>query len=506
MTILRPVKPLPLYPLSAFLLHYLIIAFFLISLPLPVIAASCNEICRNSSECDMITAGTYFWTPSSSDSAFLTAPVLIPGGSTNRTYVASAPRRSITLTGINIKHELFVGSIDSPQTFNGVGGNNTYVVGGASAALISGSNSSQGDKNFLMALTAGEGDFVNASGGQVDFVYVNKLLQRGTGPIKMANDPTGPARSFRGSGELASPCQASLSGDSTRRSIPMLASLMSSWPSLSDTYINVRQWVKDFWSLFKPNPFAKPTPFPGVASVAGLDVGLTSVDRIFLPADEFTFNGKPLNAIESLTILGIKNFRSEPSKIVKPQELEQLLSESKGLPGVPTNIAPLIYFEDEGLLVSSLNSEPLGTSANPGKPIVRLLDRRGRPQALTPERREGIDLAPNQTLYQAPFLVFEPTNLPNFKTADYSQYSNFNAPTVPSTAWMITSWLGLSHSKIEWQVSLLVMFIFLSMCSIASLRWLLIPQMHLLKAITPSTNLKVVVNDDKLTVKSSSTI
>jgi hypothetical protein len=394
-----------------------------------------------------------------------------------------------------------VGSISSSQTFNGASGKNTYVIGGGSA---SGLIATQGDQQFKVASTPGEGDSVNASSADVDYVHIDSPLQRGTGLIKMANDPTGPKKSFRGSGELESPCQASWSVDSTRRSIPRLAFLTSSWPSLSDTYINVQQWVKDVWSLFKPNPFAKPSPFPGVASVAGLDVSSTSADRIFLPAEDFTFNGKPLNTIENFPILGVKDFRSEPSIIVKLEELEQLLSESKGLEGIPTDIAPLIYFEDEGLLVSSLNSEPLGTSANPGKPIVRLLDRRGRPQALTPDRREGIDLGPNQTLYQSTFLVFEPSNLPTVKTTADSPYSDFKAGSVPSTAWMITGWIRQISSSKGWPISLWTIVILFSICGFAILKWFWIKRFP--KPMIPSPNLKVGVKHDNRTLKASSTI
>jgi hypothetical protein len=487
MTILGPLK------------HYLVIALLLLGLPLPVMAARCNEICRNASTCGTIVTDTFFWTPSPADSRFLTAPSI--RGLTNRTYVASDPRRRIELTGLGIAHELFVGSISSSQTFNGASGKNTYVIGGGSA---SGLIALQGDKRFKVASTTEEGDSVIASSDDVDYVHIDSPLQRGTGLIKMANDPNGPAKSFRGSGELGSPCEASWSVDSTRRSIPRLAFLTSSWPSLSDTYINVQQWIEDFWSLFKPNPFAKPTPFPGVASVSGLDVSSTSADRIFLPAEDFAFNGKPLNTLENVPILGIKNFRSEPSITLKLEELDQLLSESKGLEGIPTDIAPLIYFEDEGLLVSSLNSEPLGTSANPGKPIVRLLDRRGRPQALTPDRREGIDLAPNQTLYQSTFLVFEPSNLPTVKTTADSPYSDFKAVSVPSTAWMITGWIRQISSSKEWPISLSTIVILLSICGLAMLRWFWITRFP--KADDSLTELKVDERDDNRTVKVSSTI
>jgi hypothetical protein len=395
--------------------HLLIIAVCILLLPSPGFSAVCGEICKKSafpSVCNALTTDTIFWWPSAAGDRALQLP-RHPRTRNISLYSSSTLPRRLTVNGsLNSSIEIFVGSPGTADTFNGSGGPNTFVVGGLSDSAVI--KSGTADEKPTLLYTSSEGDEVNiASNPLPDFVHINSIYQSGNYNIKIAT-AVGPVfMTVRGAGELMNPvaasCPVSWNPGSEQFPIPRLAFMLASWPSFIDAQMNIDRWFVGLLSIFKPNPLAKPSPFPGVASIAGIDVSPASVDRIFLPAEEFTFNGKRLSELEDLPILGIKDVRFGPSKNVDQKVLEKLLAESQGLPGIPTNIAPLIYFQDEGLLVSSQNSEPLGSRANPGKPIVRLLDRRGRPQALTPDNREGLKLAPNQSLYQSPFLVFEPT-------------------------------------------------------------------------------------------------
>jgi hypothetical protein len=392
----------------------------LLLIPCEALAAKCSDICTGIScppSSYPATTSILFWWPSASGNRTLN----VPSPRAERTYVSYSKlnNRRLTINGTGaLVNEIFVGSPGTSDTFAGFGGANTYVIGASSLSAITGSPDATPAP--IYTTIPGESDRVIIDSANPDYVHIKGSIQVGGPPhmISIAGDPLissppgGPPttpRAFRGSGELAAPCTVSWNGASNRQPIPMLASITSSWPSFNDTVSKVSQWISRRCSMLIPDPFAKPSPFPGLASVAGMDVSPATADRIFLPPEEFTFNGRGLSEIEDLFILGIKDVRFASSKVVNRDELEKLLAQSAGLRGIPTDIAPLIYFQDEGLLVSSLNSEPLGTRENPGKPIVRLLDRSGRPLALTPDLREGINLAPNQTLFQAPFLAFEPT-------------------------------------------------------------------------------------------------
>lgn len=82
-------------------------------------------------------------------------------------------------------------------------------------------------------------------------------------------------------------------------------------------------------------------------------------------------------------------------------ELDCIVDASMGLTNVPTNITPLIYFQNQGLLVSSrMNAKPLGSSENPGKVVARLMN--GNGSALR------LPVSPKNPIYNATFIAIQP--------------------------------------------------------------------------------------------------
>jgi hypothetical protein len=142
--------------------------------------------------------------------------------------------------------------------------------------------------------------------------------------------------------------------------------------------------------------------------------GLTAGNRdlIILPPADFRFEGQPiLEAFppgKPIPVLVVDRGRFLPPQVVSPEIQKQLQSQSRGLATVSSSVAPLVYFRQSGLLVFSQNSQPLGSSGNPGVVIAVLLDRQGRPLVL-PASGEP-------TLYPARFLSFTPPQ----RTADWN--------------------------------------------------------------------------------------
>jgi hypothetical protein len=89
-----------------------------------------------------------------------------------------------------------------------------------------------------------------------------------------------------------------------------------------------------------------------------------------------------------------------PGGVISPRRLNALLANARGLENVRSAEAPLVYFRQNGLLVFSQNSQPLGSRENPGRVLAQLLDAQGRPLPLSP--------SPGQRYYNATFLQFLP--------------------------------------------------------------------------------------------------
>jgi len=128
-------------------------------------------------------------------------------------------------------------------------------------------------------------------------------------------------------------------------------------------------------------------------------IGPASEHRILLPANDFLFLGRSLQGRKEIPMLLVDGVRFSTTQIVDGQkQYEELKRGAKGLGMVASKDAPLVYFRQNGLLVFSQNGEPLGSAANPGLVIARLLDRNGKPLQ--------IKAAGNSRLFQARFLIF----------------------------------------------------------------------------------------------------
>ena len=153
-----------------------------------------------------------------------------------------------------------------------------------------------------------------------------------------------------------------------------------------------------------PNARLDRDAFPGAPSLVGFSLNPARADRLFLPAKDFTFQGRPINDYlsnqKSLKVLIVNRAIFAPPQVVSPTRLRLLQATSRGLANVRSDEAPLIYFRPNGLLVFSQNSEPLGSRSNPGVVIAVLLDRQGRPLVLP-----GSGEPP---LYPSRFLSFAP--------------------------------------------------------------------------------------------------
>jgi hypothetical protein len=287
--------------------------------------------------------------------------------------------------------DILVGSPKTSDILSGLNGRNTYVMGGLNGFLLG-----RNDRAFVVS-TSSESDWADLTTTAAEYVYISATGQGGPSSIPTAASP-GAAVNVRGSNELdpslLAPCDRadlnttvseyvyiSATGQEGVSSIPTAASPLAAE--------NVRV----------PSQLDRRTPFPGSPSLRGFVIGPASEHRILLPANDFLFLGRSLQGRKEIPMLLVDGVRFSTTQIVDGQkQYEELKRGAKGLGMVASKDAPLVYFRQNGLLVFSQNGEPLGSAANPGLVIARLLDRNGKPLQ--------IKASGNSRLFQARFLIF----------------------------------------------------------------------------------------------------
>ncbi|MFN6132773.1 MAG: hypothetical protein ACK46L_07705 [Synechococcaceae cyanobacterium] len=338
------------------------------------------------------------------------------------------PGRTLRVNGTNAD-EILIGSPNANDVLQGSGGKDTYVIGGLHASLTATPpDSVQGISR------SPESDSITF-GDNTEFVYINPG-SNGQGnpgslsaPLGTIRTPSGADVPIRGSDALpgslrptSMSCQSSLPWSKPllgASRFPLLAQAPAPaqprgpWPAAQPLGL-VSQRIRPTDPL-ESSPCSSPpcqgTPeplassrFPGAPTLVGLGLTTGNRDLIILPSAGFRFQGKPiLEAFppgRPIPVLLVDHGRFLPPRVVSPSTQKLLQSRSRGLAAVRSMVAPLVYFRQNGLLVFSQNSQPLGSSGNPGVVIAVLLDRQGRPLML-----QG---SGEPSLYRSRFLSFAP--------------------------------------------------------------------------------------------------
>jgi len=367
-----------------------------LSHPLAAPAAINAEVCQRDAspgDADWTCANpgatkTTFWVPHCTRGD-LTARVKMP----NLTFVLlnTDNRRMLSAVGHPTGADILVGSPNTSDILSGLNGKNTYVMGGSNGFLLG-----RNDSAFVVSKSS-ESDWADLTTTAAEYVYISATGQGGPSSIPTAAS-SGAAVNVRGSNELGSfrlaPCDRadlnttvseyvyiSAIGQEGVSSIPTAASPLAAE--------NVRV----------TSQLDRRTPFPGSPSLRGFVIGPASEHRILLPANDFLFLGRSLQGRKEIPMLLVDGVRFSTTQIVDGQkQYEELKRGAKGLGMVASKDAPLVYFRQNGLLVFSQNGEPLGSAANPGLVIARLLDRNGKPLQ--------IKASGDSRLFQARFLIF----------------------------------------------------------------------------------------------------
>jgi hypothetical protein len=356
-------------------------------------AATAPEVCQSDTtprDADWTCASpgptrTIFWVPRCTPGN-LSARVPAPGLTfvllnTDRTRMLSAFGHA---TGADI----LVGSPSTSDVLAGQGGSNTYVMGGLNGFLL-GIN----DRAFIVS-TSSESDWADLTTRAAEYVYINATGQGGPSSIPTAASP-GVNVNVRGSNELSSfpfaRCESV--------GLKLLAAPRDGEPGRQPS--PVAGATADCRDCPLPGKPERRTPFPGAPTLRGFVIGPASEHRILLPANDFLFLGRSLQGRKEIPMLLVDEVRFSPTQgVVGREQYEGLRRRAKGLGKLASKEAPLVYFRQNGLLVFSQNGEPLGSTANPGLVIARLLDRNGRPLQ--------IQASGNPRLFQARFLSFTP--------------------------------------------------------------------------------------------------
>jgi hypothetical protein len=329
--------------------------------------------------------------------------------------------RTLTVNGTNAD-EILIGSPGSNDVLQGSGGMNTYIIGGLNASLrVSAPDRVQGLSR------SPESDFISF-GDNTEYVYINPG-SNGQGNPGTITTPSGATIPVRGADALDTnnlkPATNSCLSFSPwpeplgAPRFPLLALAHAPahprgpWPAVQPLGL-ISQGILPADALAaspcasqfcQENPASLSLPrFPGAPTLVGFGLTAGNRDLIILPPAEFRFQGQPiLEAFppgKPIPVLLVDRGRFLPPRVVNPETQKQLQSQSKGLATVSSSVAPLVYFRQNGLLVFSQNSEPLGSRSNPGVVIAVLLDRQGRPLVLP-----GSGEPP---LYPSRFLSFAP--------------------------------------------------------------------------------------------------
>ncbi|MEB3266091.1 MAG: hypothetical protein VKN13_05685 [Cyanobacteriota bacterium] len=330
--------------------------------------------------------------------------------------VSSFPSRVITLFNNNPARTLWaratsaaniiVGSPGTRDVLQGNGGGDVYVVGNGTASLVTGRGA--GDSVPVVVSTTPENDQVILSVDAFpDTVYISTSLEiiHGAnwlnvgGPYSYASTcvaASPPARYDWLVNSFQSPLLASAA---TVDPIGFIsAGLIGPPPKEDQDRVSDRFWLGRKF----PDVCTVSTCFAGTPAIVGLQITGPQPDRLVLPPGDYFYNGKPLNDRSPLPIqvvnqISFANGGVHPSGCHPGQCLRRRGIGKKIVEGVP-----LVYFSENGLLVFSANSSPLGSIGNPGRVIAQLLDRSGRPLALPVSGQDSIDQATFVTVQSFP--------------------------------------------------------------------------------------------------------
>lgn len=330
---------------------------------------------------------TIFWAPQ-------TCPIdmeaTIPASPLNIRFVLFNSKPSVILSATGTTNsEVLVGSPNASDDLQGSGGKNTYVVGGQSSYLLG-----RGDRAFIYS-TSGEMDWVGLSSSAAEFIHISGSLQGNPGNISLAS--MAGLQPVRGSNEISGTLATCLTAKllSTGRE----GLIAQGDPSPPPSQLPCSECVPASQRVRKG--------LAGAPTLQGFPLApanmLKEERKIFLPAQDYLFQGSSLSRQKSIPILVASSPSTvAPSKLVSKVELDREIQRSDGLTRVRSN-APLVYFPGTGLLVFSQNNSPLGSSGNPGRIIARLLQRDGTPSKAPVKEGE---------VFRASFVTFTPGQAP----------------------------------------------------------------------------------------------
>lgn len=340
-------------------------------------ASTLKALGPHASTCNNTSRNPVFWVPPCGVTSPLASQAKNWGNAASITILHNrAPGRVLQLTG-TVRDDIIIASPVSSEILAGGNGNNTYVVGGGTSTLLTDAQ----DRPFV-ASGSQEVDILNLDANGVDYIHIKLDGQLSPGTI---TTPTGD-RTVQGSADL--PANVKTVCPSLQVSGAVHAS-----PLLATTALRP-------FGVLAPQPLslagAPPCPpalcgtsrsgvvpsYPGVPVLRNLDVSSTGADRLLLPAAAYLHQGQSLSGRREIPILVVAGITFAPSRLVSPAQLSQLLAQARGLRPWPASQAPLVYFQDHGLLVFSQNQQPLGSGGNPGRVIAQLLDASGLPQVL----------------------------------------------------------------------------------------------------------------------------
>lgn len=307
--------------------------------------------------------------------------------------------RKLTVVGTT-RGDILVGSPATSDILNGGFGANTYVTGGLEALVLG-----SGDRSLSLSPTA-EADKVEL-GLDAELIHIGSTLQNSPGQLETA---AGSLVTVRGADSVqtylpsSNDCMAAapFSGYAPAVVYESLAWSTASHPSRPPVAPALPLQQAQNPTTTANGRAANPEDIPGVPSLIGFTAEGSKMDRIYIPAQGFTFEGKPITELfprgAAIPILLVDDIQYEGGKVVRPQELARLVRNAEGLSKVRSDVAPLVYFRSSGLLVFSMNSQPLGSRRNPGRVIARLLAASGRPLKLA---------GASGSTYRARFIAFQ---------------------------------------------------------------------------------------------------
>lgn len=404
----------------SFLLSAGAFASFLGFLPLHVAGQTVctGAVMTNSTDvnCNSSNVGVAYWVPLCGSIPF---PSTLPGSSNNQKIIFlynRQPSRRLQLTGRDVGRDIMIGSPGTSDTFSGGAASNTYVVGNQPARLVVDPASST---PYVVSST-NETDRLNLVSSGIDFINIKPEGQKRPGTIT-----TAPTR------DRLSISQTNPPTNSTWNTCP--PAVVHMFPSASPRPLvamgaqHASEPAKLMLAQGGENSALMEEELPGVPLVVDFDL---STDQIILTEElvedvaslqlpsPYVYANYPLThwpedpasisqSIERKQVVPIFVVRgvtfshaSTTSKLCR-KELDCIVDASMGLTNVPTNITPLIYFQNQGLLVSSrMNAKPLGSSENPGKVVARLMN--GNGSALR------LPVSPKNPIYNATFIAIQP--------------------------------------------------------------------------------------------------